>query len=177
EDRDQGAAGRRPNQAPNRYAGVPSGPAPQIGGARLSAARLGHPRHGAVLRLPAPRVSVLLDEDRRHCRATQCRRPLGPCLPALMQNPSAHCDVAIIGAGPVALFAVFECGMLDMRCAVFDALPEPGGQCAALYPEKPIYDIPGYPRIDAAELVERLAGARAPFAPGVSLVPAGTPPA
>ena len=72
-------------------------------------------------------------------------------------GPSAetqNCDVAIIGAGPVGLFAVFECGMLEMRCAVFDALPAPGGQCAALYPEKPIFDIPGYPRIDAAELVE-----------------------
>jgi thioredoxin reductase (NADPH) len=76
-----------------------------------------------------------------------------------------NCDVAIIGAGPVGLFAVFECGMLEMRCAVFDALPAPGGQCAALYPEKPIYDIPGYPRIDAAELVERLAEQAAPFAP------------
>ncbi len=59
-------------------------------------------------------------------------------------------DVAIIGAGPVGLFAVFECGMLKMRCHVFDALDMPGGQCAALYPEKPIYDIPGYPAIDAA---------------------------
>src|SRR6195256_4431647 len=79
--------------------------------------------------------------------------------------PVERCDVAIIGAGPVGLFAVFECGMLDMRCAVFDALPEPGGQCAALYPEKPIYDIPGYPRIDAVELVERLSEQAAPFAP------------
>src|SRR3972149_1700636 len=61
-------------------------------------------------------------------------------------------DVAIIGAGPVGLFAVFECGMLGMRCHVVDALDTTGGQCAALYPEKPIYDIPGYPRIDAAEL-------------------------
>jgi thioredoxin reductase (NADPH) len=74
-------------------------------------------------------------------------------------------DVAIIGAGPVGLFAVFECGMLDMKCHVFDALDMPGGQCAALYPEKPIYDIPGYPRIDAAVLVERLAEQAAPFAP------------
>ena len=68
-----------------------------------------------------------------------------------MQNAHDSCDVAIIGAGPVGLFAVFECGMLEMRCQVFDALPAPGGQCAALYPEKPIYDIPGYPRIGAAE--------------------------
>lgn len=74
-------------------------------------------------------------------------------------------DVAIIGAGPVGLFAVFECGMLDMKCHVFDALDGPGGQCTALYPEKPIYDIPGYPRIDAALLVERLLEQAAPFAP------------
>jgi thioredoxin reductase (NADPH) len=82
-----------------------------------------------------------------------------------MQDSPERCDVAIIGAGPVGLFAVFECGMLEMRCAVFDALPAPGGQCVALYPEKPIYDIPGYPRIDAAELVERLSEQAAPFAP------------
>jgi thioredoxin reductase (NADPH) len=74
-------------------------------------------------------------------------------------------DVAIIGAGPVGLFAVFECGMLDMRCHVLDALDMAGGQCAALYPEKPIYDIPGYPRIDAAALVDRLVEQAAPFAP------------
>jgi thioredoxin reductase (NADPH) len=84
-------------------------------------------------------------------------------------NDKQGCDVAIIGAGPVGLFAVFECGMLEMRCAVFDALPEPGGQCAALYPEKPIYDIPGCPRIDAGELVERLAEQAAPFAPAYHL--------
>ena len=78
-------------------------------------------------------------------------------------------DVAIIGAGPVGLFAVFECGMLDMKCHVFDALDVPGGQCAALYPEKPIYDIPGYPRIDAAILVERLLEQAAPFVPSYHL--------
>ncbi|HSE76725.1 MAG TPA: NAD(P)/FAD-dependent oxidoreductase [Alphaproteobacteria bacterium] len=74
-------------------------------------------------------------------------------------------DVAIIGAGPVGLFAVFECGMLNMRAQVIDALDVVGGQCVALYPEKPIYDIPGYPRIGAAELIERLAEQAAPFAP------------
>ncbi len=78
-------------------------------------------------------------------------------------------DVAIIGAGPVGLFAVFECGMLGMRAAVFDALDRPGGQCAALYPEKPIYDIPGYPRIEAADLVDRLGEQAAPFAPAFHL--------
>src|SRR5437879_9784371 len=82
-----------------------------------------------------------------------------------MRNTADSCDVAIIGAGPVGLFAVFESGMLDMGCHVFDALSAPGGQCAALYPEKPIYDIPGYPRIDAAELVERLIEQASPFAP------------
>jgi len=85
-------------------------------------------------------------------------------------------DVAIIGAGPVGLFAVFECGMLDMRCAVFDALPQPGGQCAALYPEKPIYDIPGYPRIDAVELVERLSEQAAPVRAGFLPRACGHPP-
>jgi thioredoxin reductase (NADPH) len=74
-------------------------------------------------------------------------------------------DVAIVGAGPVGLFAVFECGMLKMRCHVFDALDVAGGQCAALYPEKPIYDIPGYPRIGAAELIDRLTEQAAPFKP------------
>ena len=82
-----------------------------------------------------------------------------------MRNAPDICDVAIIGAGPIGLFAVFECGMLDMGCHVFDALPAVGGQCAALYPEKPIFDIPGYPRIDAADLVERLAEQAAPFEP------------
>src|SRR5438034_4174140 len=82
-----------------------------------------------------------------------------------MQNTLDSCDVAVIGAGPVGLFMVFECGMLEMGCHVFDALPAAGGQCAALYPEKPIYDIPGYPRIDAAELVERLIEQASPFDP------------
>ncbi len=78
-------------------------------------------------------------------------------------------DVAIIGAGPVGLFAVFQCGMLQMRAHVFDALPAAGGQCAALYPEKPIFDIPGHPRIAAADLVERLVAQAAPFAPAYHL--------
>lgn len=72
-------------------------------------------------------------------------------------------DVIIIGAGPVGLFAVFECGMLRLRCHVIDALDVVGGQCAALYPEKPIYDIPGYPQISGANLVENLRQQAAPF--------------
>ncbi|GIL39943.1 NAD(P)/FAD-dependent oxidoreductase [Roseiterribacter gracilis] len=74
-------------------------------------------------------------------------------------------DVAIIGAGPVGLFAIFECGMLRLKCHVIDALDTVGGQCAALYPEKPIYDIPGYPHIDAADLIEKLQAQAAPFGP------------
>lgn len=74
-------------------------------------------------------------------------------------------DIVIIGAGPVGLFAVFEAGMLKMRCHVIDTLDMAGGQCAALYPEKPIYDIPAYPAIDAAELVKKLQEQAAPFSP------------
>ncbi|MBM3584895.1 MAG: NAD(P)/FAD-dependent oxidoreductase [Alphaproteobacteria bacterium] len=74
-------------------------------------------------------------------------------------------DIVVVGAGPVGLFAVFEAGMLRMRCHVVDALDVAGGQCVALYPEKPIYDIPAYPRIDAQDLVERLTEQAAPFAP------------
>ena len=78
---------------------------------------------------------------------------------------SAETDVCIIGAGPVGLFAVFECGMLKMRSIVVDALDAIGGQCIALYPEKPIYDIPAHPAIDAAALIEKLIAQAAPFRP------------
>lgn len=82
-----------------------------------------------------------------------------------MTNASHHTDVAIIGAGPVGLFAIFECGMLRMKCHVIDALDFIGGQCQALYPEKPIYDIPAHPRIDGADLIARLEEQAAPFKP------------
>jgi len=72
-------------------------------------------------------------------------------------------DVAIIGAGPVGLFAVFELGMLKLSSVLIDALTEVGGQCAALYPEKPIYDIPAHPAIDAGDLVSQLERQIAPF--------------
>lgn len=74
-------------------------------------------------------------------------------------------DIAVIGAGPVGLFAVFEAGMLKMRCHVIDTLEAIGGQCSALYPEKPIYDIPAHPAISGQELVEKLAEQAAPFSP------------
>lgn len=74
-------------------------------------------------------------------------------------------DIVVVGAGPVGLFAIFEAGMLKMRVHVVDTLEAIGGQCAALYPEKPIYDIPGYPSILAADLVEKLNEQAAPFEP------------
>lgn len=74
-------------------------------------------------------------------------------------------DILIIGAGPVGLFAIFEAGMLSMKCHVVDSLDEIGGQCTALYPEKPIYDIPAYPKILANELIEKLYAQAKPFDP------------
>jgi thioredoxin reductase (NADPH) len=75
-------------------------------------------------------------------------------------------DVLIVGAGPVGLFAVFELGLLDLKCHLVDILDRPGGQCAELYPEKPIYDIPGWPTISAQGLVDKLMEQCAPFKPG-----------
>src|SRR5580693_1698837 len=73
-------------------------------------------------------------------------------------------DVAIVGAGPIGLFAVFELGMLKLHSVLIDALAEVGGQCTALYPEKPIYDIPAHPAIEAGALITQLERQIAPFA-------------
>lgn len=78
-------------------------------------------------------------------------------------------DICIIGAGPAGLFAVFEAGLLKMRCQVVDVLPAIGGQLSEIYPKKPIYDIPGFPEINAGELVANLARQIAPFKPGFTL--------
>lgn len=78
-------------------------------------------------------------------------------------------DICIIGAGPVGLFAVFEAGLLKMRCHLVDVLPQIGGQLSEIYPKKPIYDIPGYPEIKAGELVDNLARQIEPFRPGFTL--------
>jgi thioredoxin reductase (NADPH) len=78
-------------------------------------------------------------------------------------------DIIIIGAGPVGLFAVFEAGLLKMRCHLIDILPQPGGQLAEIYPKKPIYDIPGYPSVLAGDLVQNLLKQIAPFRPGFTL--------
>lgn len=74
-------------------------------------------------------------------------------------------DAVIIGAGPCGLFTVFEMGLLDMKCHLIDILDRPGGQCAELYPEKPIYDIPAYPEITGQDLTDRLMEQIAPFNP------------
>lgn len=74
-------------------------------------------------------------------------------------------DVVIIGAGPVGLFAIFECGMMGLKCHVVDTLEMVGGQCTALYPEKPIYDIPAFPKLLAAELIDNLKAQADPFHP------------
>jgi len=78
-------------------------------------------------------------------------------------------DILIIGAGPTGLFAVFEAGLLQLKCHLIDALPQPGGQCAEIYPKKPIYDIPGFPDILAGELVDNLMEQIKPFQPGFTL--------
>ena len=78
-------------------------------------------------------------------------------------------DIIIIGAGPVGLFTVFEAGLLKLKCHLIDSLPVPGGQCAEIYPKKPIYDIPGFPSILAGELIEKLMEQVGPFKPGFTL--------
>jgi thioredoxin reductase (NADPH) len=74
-------------------------------------------------------------------------------------------DIAIVGAGPVGLFAVFEAGLLKMRCHLIDYLPKAGGQLSEIYPKKPIYDIPGYPSVLAQELIDNLQTQIEPFKP------------
>ena len=77
-------------------------------------------------------------------------------------------DVLIIGAGPVGLFSVFACGMMGFSCHVIDSLPQAGGQCAALYPEKYLYDMPGFPKVLAKDLVSGLMRQAAQFSPTYS---------
>lgn len=78
-------------------------------------------------------------------------------------------DIVIVGAGPVGLFAIFETGLLKMRCHLVDYLPQVGGQLSEIYPKKPIYDIPGYPSVLAQDLVENLMKQAEPFKPSFTL--------
>ena len=83
----------------------------------------------------------------------------------MTENSVIHTDAVIVGAGPVGLFAVFELGLNDIKCHLVDILDKAGGQCAELYPEKPIYDIPAVPVCTGAELTERLMEQIKPFHP------------
>lgn len=85
--------------------------------------------------------------------------------PIALHPPVQETDALIIGAGPCGLFAVFELGLLDIKCHVVDILPKVGGQCAELYPEKPIYDIPGFPVVTGQGLVDNLLKQIEPFGP------------
>tara|TARA_B000000532_G_scaffold213133_1_gene183568 strand:+ start:127 stop:1140 length:1014 start_codon:yes stop_codon:yes gene_type:complete len=78
-------------------------------------------------------------------------------------------DILIIGAGPVGLFAVFEAGLMKLKCHIIDVISSPGGQLTELYPKKPIYDIPGYPKILAGKLIDNLLEQAKPFNPGFTL--------
>ncbi|MGB3145294.1 MAG: NAD(P)/FAD-dependent oxidoreductase [Maribacter sp.] len=78
-------------------------------------------------------------------------------------------DILIIGAGPTGLFAVFEAGLLKLKCHLIDALPQAGGQCSEIYPKKPIYDIPGFPEVLAGDLVDNLMEQIKSFQPGFTL--------
>jgi thioredoxin reductase (NADPH) len=83
-----------------------------------------------------------------------------------MSAPAVHrTDAVVIGAGPVGLFTIFQLGMARIRCHVVDVLDAPGGQLTALYPEKPIYDIPAFPKVMAGDLVDHLMAQAAPFSP------------
>lgn len=86
-----------------------------------------------------------------------------------MDTKTIDTDILIVGAGPVGLFAVFEAGLLKMRCHLLDVLPQAGGQLTEIYPKKPIYDIPGYPSVLAGDLVQNLLQQIDPFKPGFTL--------
>jgi thioredoxin reductase (NADPH) len=89
---------------------------------------------------------------------------IAPEAPTALDTPERHeTDVIIVGAGPVGLFAVFELGLLGLKAHLVDILDRPGGQCAELYPEKPIYDIPALPVVTGQELTDRLMDQIKPF--------------
>lgn len=78
-------------------------------------------------------------------------------------------DILIIGAGPVGLFTVFEAGLMKLRCHIIDTIPQAGGQLTEIYPKKPIYDVPGFSKVLAGELIDNLMEQAAPFKPGFTL--------
>ena len=78
-------------------------------------------------------------------------------------------DILIIGAGPVGLFTIFEAGLMKLRCHIIDTIPQAGGQLTEIYPKKPIYDVPGFSKVLAGELIDNLMEQAAPFKPGFTL--------
>ena len=100
---------------------------------------------------------------------TRQAAPEEPSLNEAVNRDVISTECVIIGAGPVGLFAVFELGLLGIKCEVVDTLAHPGGQCAELYPDKPIYDIPALPVCGAKELVDRLLEQVKPFGAGLHL--------
>lgn len=87
----------------------------------------------------------------------------------MIETDIIETDIIIVGAGPCGLFTVFEAGLLKLKCHLIDSLPIAGGQCAEIYPKKPIYDIPGYAKVLAGDLIENLMEQIAPFNPGFTL--------
>ncbi len=102
--------------------------------------------------------------------------PSDPIRTDPIQTEPIRTDMVIVGAGPVGLFAVFEAGLLNMQCQLVDNLDKIGGQCAELYPDKPIYDIPAVPRCTGEQLTELLLEQIRPFEPRFHLKPAGRAP-
>jgi thioredoxin reductase (NADPH) len=86
-----------------------------------------------------------------------------------MSTSVVETDIIVVGAGPCGLFVAFEAGLLKMRCHFVDYLPIPGGQCAEIYPKKPIYDIPGFPSVLAGDLIDNLMRQIEPFHPTFTL--------
>ena len=129
---------------------------------------------------PTSRLScqIKVDADARRAHRDDARPSRAEPMTEIIKT-----DVVIIGAGPVGLFAVFELGLLDIKAHLIDILPKAGGQCAELYPEKPIYDIPGFPMVTGQGLVDNLHGADRAVPPDLpprarwsrALEPIGTP--
>ena len=126
-----------------------------------------HPKHFGDLAClqRAARAAILGTlSRRRRVGAVFAPARLSPSgLSGFVSKEILSTDVVVIGAGPVGLFTVFQCGMLKINCHVIDTLDMVGGQCAALYPEKPIYDIPGHPVITGQALIDQLEKQAAPF--------------
>src|SRR5713226_1508741 len=149
-------------QSPKEFSAVTAQlPGPGKGGCQGAAKGLQRPRppyRYIMAFLPQPRWL-----DRRACPRPSLKGAVQPKRSDM--SDAIKTDVLIIGAGPCGLFAVFELGLLDMKAHLVDILDKVGGQCAELYPEKPIYDIPGIPFVTGQGLTEALMEQVKPFNP------------